>query len=260
MERRGDDPLDLASSPQWATRQDGNAREMLERAQAQFRLSAIQLRAAGMPGPARRAEQFAELAGEFAYMIRLGLYHPQAARLLRRVVRDADGHPVPAALLTGTLDFALELLRADRGNVQLADPATGTLRIAAHRGFGTNFLDYFAVVADGGSACGRAATQGAQVVIADVTSDPDFAPHRDIASASGFRAVQSTPLTDRSGRLVGMISTHYPRRVSLPRRELHIMARFGALIGTWLSPLLNAAQSAPEPQDQRDARPAASDG
>ena len=109
------------------------------------------------------------------------------------------------------LDKVLSLAQADRGNVQLADPASGALRIIAQHGFGAEFLDHFSVVNDDRSACGRAARYGTQLVIADVITDPGFEPHREIAVASGFRAVQSTPLIDKAGRLVGVISTHYPR-------------------------------------------------
>jgi hypothetical protein len=70
-------------------------------------------------------------------------------------------------------------------------PGPGSLRIVAASGFGTEFLGYFAVVDDDSSACGRTATERAQTVIADVNTDPAFAPHREIAAASGFRAVQS---------------------------------------------------------------------
>jgi GAF domain-containing protein len=116
------------------------------------------------------------------------------------------------------------------------------LRIAAQRGFGPEFLEYFAAVTDDGSACGRAAQQHAQVVITDVTTDPGFAPHRDIALASGFCAVQSTPLVNRAGHLVGIVSTHYPRPTTPPHRDLQIISRFGALAGESLSTLLNGAQ------------------
>lgn len=75
----------------------------------------------------------------------------------------------------------MTLLHAERGNIQLADPDTGALRIAAQRGFGPEFVEYFATVTDDGSACGRAARRHAQVVITDVTTDPGFAPHREIA-------------------------------------------------------------------------------
>jgi hypothetical protein len=49
-----------------------------------------------------------------------------------------------------------------------------------------------------------------------------------------------------------MVSTHYPRPISLPGRELQVMARFGALIGAWLGPLLAAAQPAPGRHERRN--------
>jgi GAF domain-containing protein len=167
---------------------------------------------------------------------------PQAAQVLDGTLRDSSAAPTLGALLDEVLDFALTLLHAERGNVQLADLATGELRIAAQRGFGPEFVEYFATVTDDGSACGRAAQQHAQVVITDVTTDPGFAPHREIALASGFRAVQSTPLVNRAGHLVGMLSTHYPQPTNPPRRDLQIVSRFGALVGENLSTLLNGAQ------------------
>ena len=165
---------------------------------------------------------------------------PQAAPVLDEAARAA---PALGALLDEVLAFALTLLHADRGNVQLADPATGALRIVAQRGFGPEFMEYFATVTDDKSACGRAAQQHGQVVIADVTTDPGFAPHRDIALASGFYAVQSTPLVNRAGHLVGMLSTHFPRPTSPPHRDLQIISHFGALVGESLSTLLNGAQA-----------------
>jgi GAF domain-containing protein len=168
---------------------------------------------------------------------------PQAVQVLQETLRDSSAAPTLGALLEEVLDFALTLLHAERGNVQLADPATGELRIAAQRGFGPEFMEYFAAVTDDGSACGRAAQQHAQVVISDVTTDPGFAPHQEIALASGFRAVQSTPLVNRAGHLVGMLSTHFPRPTTPPRGDLQIVSRFGALVGENLSTLLNAAQA-----------------
>jgi GAF domain-containing protein len=167
---------------------------------------------------------------------------PQPAQVLHRALRDLRAAPTVDALLDEVLEFALMLLHAERGNVQLADPTAGTLRIAAQRGFGPEFLNYFAAVTDDGSACGRAAQQHAQVVITDVRTDPGFAPHREIALASGFRAVQSTPLVNRAGHLVGMLSTHYPRPTTPPHRDLQTISRFGVLVGESLSKLVNEAQ------------------
>jgi len=168
---------------------------------------------------------------------------PQAAPGLHEPLPGSRAASTLGALLDEVLELALTLLHAERGNVQLADPATGALRIAAQRGFGAEFVEYFAAVTDDGSACGRAAQQHAQVVITDVTTDPGFAPHREIALASGFRAVQSTPLVNRAGHLVGMLSTHYPRPTTLPRRDLQTVSSFGALVGESLSTLLNGAQA-----------------
>lgn len=78
------------------------------------------------------------------------------------------------------------------------------------------------------------------MVIADVNADPGFARHRDIAAASTFRAVQSTPLVDIGGRLVGVLSTHYPRPYRPPARDLEIMQRYGELIGQAIGACLNA--------------------
>jgi len=160
------------------------------------------------------------------------------ARLSSRLdALSSNVRPVPKqtfvlkSVLDQALETAMSLLRADRGNVQIADPATGALRIAAQAGFSAEFLEYFAVVDDEASACGRAATNLAQIVIPDVTTEPGFAAHRDIAAASGFRAVQSTPLIDSAGVLRGVLSTHYREPYQPPAHDLEVMRRLGLLVG-----------------------------
>jgi GAF domain-containing protein len=144
------------------------------------------------------------------------------------------------AALGECLEDALSMLQADRGNIQIVDPASGSLRIAAQAGFSDEFLEYFAVVNDDGSACGRAARQLEQTVIADVNTDRRFAPHREIAAASRFRAVQSTPLVDLHGHLVGVLSTHYSCPYRPPDGDLELMKRFGVLIGQAIEASLEA--------------------
>jgi GAF domain-containing protein len=150
-------------------------------------------------------------------------------------------------VLDTALETALSLLRADLGNIQITDPAAGALRIAVQAGLSAEFLQYFAVVSDDSSACGRAACDLAQVVIADVRDDPRFAAHREIAASSGFQAVQSTPLVDQGSRLLGMLSTHYPRPYRPPATELAVMRQLGVLIGQVMS------TSWPAPQAREDA-------
>jgi GAF domain-containing protein len=221
----GDDPRWSEAFP-WLARtgQDRKLRRLLEETEAVHRSSAFRLRGLGRDDLARQAEQFAAWA-------RLDLDEPLLARRLYAVTRDLREISQLGLLLAKALEGALDLAGADRGNVQVFDAGTGTLRIAVQHGFGAEFLDHFAVVDDDGSACGRAARQRAQTVIADVRTDASFAPHRHIAASSAFCAVQSTPLTDRTGRLVGVVSTHYPRPHSPPARDLEVLKRYGYLVG-----------------------------
>jgi GAF domain-containing protein len=139
------------------------------------------------------------------------------------------------SLLDRALDGALALTGTELGNVQLSRPEDGSLRIAASGGFDSEFLEYFAVVDDNSSACGRAVRHGSQTVITDVNRDAAFACHREIAAAAGFRAVQSTPIVDPDGRLRGVLSTHFRRRHRPSPDDLQLIAWYSELIGRALA-------------------------
>ncbi len=125
-------------------------------------------------------------------------------------------------LLDEALGAIIALQGADFGNVQLYNPESQALEIVAHHGFPPDFLDYFSRVHEDSAACGRALRQGERVIIEDVETDPGFAPHRQIAASTGFRAVQSTPLFDRSGEVFGMVSTHFRRPHRPSERDLRL--------------------------------------
>src|SRR5215813_6404421 len=107
-------------------------------------------------------------------------------------------------LLYEVLDAAIALTGAQKGNVQLFD--RGRLRIAAQRGFSAPFLKFFGEVEVGHAACGEATRRRAQVVVEDVASHPIFMGTRALEEvlAAGVRAVQSTPILDSSGALLGV--------------------------------------------------------
>jgi len=119
-------------------------------------------------------------------------------------------------LLEEVLDATITLQNAAFGNIHLFNVEKRVLEIEAQRGFGEDFLEYFAKVGDLGAACGRAMKSRERIIIEDVETDPQFAPHRTIAASAGFRAVQSTPLFSRSGEFLGVLSTHFrqPHRPS----------------------------------------------
>jgi hypothetical protein len=212
----------------------------LEQVEAAYRTSLAQLPSAGEERLAQRVEHFASA-------VRFGLAEPDAMRRLHDLTKDLRTIPQLNSLLPQVLDGALSLTGADFGNIQILDPATGSLKIVTQAGLGSEFLDYFAVVDDNQSACGRAARQCAQTVVADVHTDPDFAPHREIADATGFRAVQSTPLVDYAGQLIGMVSTHYQRPYRPPDRDLRIMELYADFAGEAVSRLLGASRDPGDP-------------
>lgn len=139
-----------------------------------------------------------ELAADLKTMLRL---HELSTRLLK----STELQP----LLEEILDATIELLNADFGNVQLCNPQSKALEIVAQRGFKPGFLDHFADASQESRLCDQAMSQRARVIIDDVETDPDFAPHRQIAASVGFRAVQATPLFSRNGEPLGILATHF---------------------------------------------------
>jgi PAS domain S-box-containing protein len=130
------------------------------------------------------------------------------------------------------LAAAIDMVAADKGNMQLLDTERGVLHIAIHRGFEQPFLEYFREVSSrDDSACGRALRGNSQIVIEDVETDEGFGSMRPIARAAGYRAVISTPMFGRAGKPLGMISTHFrdPRRPGEQElRRLELYARRAA--------------------------------
>ena len=137
-----------------------------------------------------------------------------------------------ADLLRDILSAAIEITGAGMGNIQLLD--NETLRIVVQQGLPEAFLNLFEAVREHQAACGTALGRRERVVVDDITTSPIFAgtPALDVLLAAGIRAVQSTPLVSRSGRMLGMLSTHYGQGSAPPTeralRLLDILARQAA--------------------------------
>jgi GAF domain-containing protein len=163
------------------------------------------------------------------------------ARTLRAAVTALhEATRLPTAL-HHVLDDSLTLMSAEFANVQIVDPRDGSLVLVAQSGFGPGFLEHFAVVHDDGSVCGRAAANAAQTVVADVREEPSLEPHWAVFRTAGIRAVQSTPLFDGDGRLVGVVSTHTSWPRSRSERDLHLMRIYARFVGDTLARLLPKA-------------------
>ena len=131
-------------------------------------------------------------------------------RLHALAMMPLDGHR--DELFGAIVETAIAIAHADFGNMQLLDVDASRLQIVAQRGFPQWWIDYWERVPEGKGSCGSAFKLGDRVIVEDVDQSPIFTG-ADLAMQrqAGVRAVQSTPLLSRSGKFVGMLSTHFTR-------------------------------------------------
>ena len=134
-----------------------------------------------------------------------------------------------AAALTEVVDAAISIAEADFGNIQLLDPATGDFRIVAQQGFPPWWCEYWDCAGRGLGAYGTGLERGERVIVEDVEGSPIFGRGRalDMQRKAGVRAVQSTPLVSRSGKIVGIVSTHYKTLRRPDDRALRLLDLLG---------------------------------
>jgi len=135
-----------------------------------------------------------------------------AVKTLQSISRRSISESTPEALYAQILDAAMELMASDAASVQMLAADRASLRLLAWRNFHPDSALFWREVTVGsGSTCGKALQDNERVVVADleacdfVAGRPDQQEYR----RSGLRAVQSTPLQSRSGRPLGMLSTHW---------------------------------------------------
>jgi PAS domain S-box-containing protein len=138
--------------------------------------------------------------------------------------------------LSAILDAAIFLANAAKGNMQLSDPFTGGLTLVAQRGFEKPFLDCFRLVTHPSTASGVALATRERVIIEDVLESEIFAgtPGLQVVLDAGVRAVQSTPLISSSGKVLGMITTHYSAPHRPREREVRLMDLLARLAADYL--------------------------
>jgi len=116
------------------------------------------------------------------------------------------------ALYEQILDAAVGQMRSDFASMQMVDEEKNALRLLAWHGFDSSFGEVFAwCFPDTKTSCSLARQTGQRVIVSDV-EEWDFLAGTgalEIHRKAGIRAVQSTPLFSRSGKLLGMISTHW---------------------------------------------------
>jgi PAS domain S-box-containing protein len=122
------------------------------------------------------------------------------------------------ALLDNILKAGVKITHADMGTLQLYQENIDALSIVSNQGFDEAFISFFDSVNENThSVCASAMKSKCRVIVSDVITSPIFVntPALEIQMKAGVRAVQSTPLFTRTGKFLGILSTHY-RRATQP--------------------------------------------
>jgi GAF domain-containing protein len=119
------------------------------------------------------------------------------------------------------VDSALVLGTADRSSVHYWDDKPERLRLLAHRGFSQAWVDAWH---DGKETEGifvDSVRRGTRLVVEDIHRVPRGT--LDVHRAEGVRALQLTPLKDRSGKPLGLLSTYYDLPYRADDRQLRLL-------------------------------------
>lgn len=152
----------------------------------------------------RHAE--AALAAELTSMTRL--------HEMSMVLTGSQDLPV---LLDTILHSVMELQHAPMGEVRLRDDRTGRLQVVAQRGIALQAPAGGDADLAWNDAAAAALRLGSRIIIEDVETSQQHAPLRSTAAHNGFQAAQATPLFDRAGMPLGVLSTFF----RLPHRPSH---------------------------------------
>jgi PAS domain S-box-containing protein len=132
--------------------------------------------------------------------------------------------PDTVAVLTETMDAAQTLLQADMSSAELYDQQSGYLELIASRGFAAELPpDKRRVKVGNGSVCALALAAGRQVVLEDLLADPRCAEVHDAARLANIRGALATPLTNRNGTVVAVISAYFHHPHLPTNAELRIL-------------------------------------
>jgi signal transduction histidine kinase/ActR/RegA family two-component response regulator len=158
-------------------------------------------------------------------------------QLLQRLSAQLIQEQGTASLYETLVDAATAIMRSEFASMQMLHPhrgSRGELRLIASRNFDEKAKEVWASVRAGEkTTCARALETHSRVVVSDVTHCEFMAASADQKKLldGGIRALQSTPLVSRGGKLLGIISTHWAAPHQPSERDfrlLDILARQAA--------------------------------
>ncbi len=134
------------------------------------------------------------------------------AKTLQSISTRLISESTSESLYDQVLGAAIELMASDAACLQMLAADNTSLRLLAWTNFPPDCVPFWEQVAAGaGSTCSKALSDDERVVVADIEACDFMAGTQEQLEyrRAGVRAVQSTPLRSRTGRLLGMLSTHW---------------------------------------------------
>jgi PAS domain S-box-containing protein len=159
-----------------------------------------------------------------------------------------DGLPT---VLDRIVETAMAITNANRGHIQLVDTPSRHLRTVAQRGFEPALVDLWHNALVCPKHWADAMERGERVIVEDITRSLIVrdTPELRAMLQAGVRAVQSTPLLSRGGRLLGVLSTHY----GMPHRPDERALRLLDLLARQTADIIERTQTEAELKEA-DAR------
>jgi signal transduction histidine kinase len=150
-------------------------------------------------------------------------------KLLQGVSTELISEEESGMLYEMIVDTASRIMRSEFASMQMLSPEHGkgdVLKLLAFRGFSPEAAKFWEWVGidSAGTTCGRALRTHRRVIVPDVEECDYMQGTEDLAMfrQTGIRSCQTTPLVSRSGRLVGMISTHWSYPHAPSERDLRL--------------------------------------
>jgi PAS domain S-box-containing protein len=147
-------------------------------------------------------------------------------RLLQSISAQLIHEDHVEALYQQIVEAASAVMHSDMSSMQMLHPERNALELLAWKGFHPESAAHWKCVRlDSDTSCGEALRNGRRVIVPDVETCEFIVDQADIDAnrRSGVRGVQSTPLTSRSGQVLGMISTHWRRPHQPSERDLSLI-------------------------------------
>lgn len=139
-------------------------------------------------------------------------------------------------ILGDIIDTTVEVTTADMGTIQIIDKITGKLSILTSRGFDRHFLNSLNQLNPDQFLDCFTITKGERAMIEDLEVNNPFnhLATKSLMQAAQIRAYQSTPLSSRSGNLLGSLTTYYHNPQKYTEKELQFIDLLARQAADWI--------------------------